>query len=105
MPVAREGDQLVAGAAPEFQYAPALPIGAGPIEVDRGAAAGEHQVVQPRVRVKRCTHQRLLLPGSSAIGLWWWVTSESMSGQLCDDRGERVSRICADNYVREAAFL
>ena len=38
----RVGDQLVPGAAPEFQYAPALPIGAGPVEVDCGPAAREH---------------------------------------------------------------
>jgi len=52
MPVGRDGDQLVPGAAPEFQYAPALPIGVGPIEVDCGPATREHQVVQPRVRVE-----------------------------------------------------
>src|ERR1700722_7465648 len=57
MPVGRDGDQLVPGAAPEFQYAPALPVGAGPVEVDCGPAAREHQVVQPRVRVERFTHE------------------------------------------------
>src|ERR1700691_3475635 len=67
MPVGRDGDQLEPGAAPEFQYAPALPIGVGPVEVDRGPAAREHQVVQPRVRVERFTHEapppfRLMLP-------------------------------------------
>src|ERR1700722_11036596 len=67
MPVGRDGDQLVPGAAPEFQYAPALPAGAGPVEADCGPAAREHQVVQPRVRVERLTHEapppfRLTLP-------------------------------------------
>jgi hypothetical protein len=42
MAVARDGDQLVPGAAPEFQYAPALAIGGGPVEVDCGPAASEH---------------------------------------------------------------
>src|SRR5271156_1631282 len=57
MPIGRDGDQLVPGAAPEFQYAPALPIGVGPVEVDCGAAAREHKVVQPCVRVERFTHE------------------------------------------------
>src|SRR5690242_10583210 len=57
MPVGRDGDQLVPGAAPEVQYAPALPTGVGPVEVDCGPVAREHQVVQPRVRVERFTHQ------------------------------------------------
>src|ERR1700722_10960166 len=57
MTVGRDGDQLVPGAAAEFQYAPALPIGVGPVEVDCGPAAREHEVVQPRVRVERFTHE------------------------------------------------
>src|SRR5674476_644139 len=50
--VGLDGDQLVPGAAPEFQYAPALPIGVRPVEVDCGPAAREHEVIQPRVRVE-----------------------------------------------------
>src|ERR1700685_4828258 len=42
MPVGRDGDQLVPGAAPEFQYAPALPVGAYPVEVDCGLATRGH---------------------------------------------------------------
>src|SRR5688572_3344103 len=56
MPVGRDWDQLVPGSAPEFQYAPALPIGLGPVEVDCRHAAREHHVVEPRVRVERFTH-------------------------------------------------
>src|SRR5690348_38974 len=57
MLVGRDGDQLLPGAAPEFKDAPALPIRAGPVEVDCGPAAREHEVVQPRVRVERLTHE------------------------------------------------
>src|SRR5674476_1697762 len=39
MPVGRDGAQLVPGAAPERQYAPALPIGVGPVEVSCRRAA------------------------------------------------------------------
>ena len=41
MPVGRDGDQLVPGAAPELQDAPARPIGLGPVEVRCGSAARE----------------------------------------------------------------
>ncbi|GGN87841.1 hypothetical protein GCM10010112_70840 [Actinoplanes lobatus] len=40
---------VLSGAAAEFRYVPAVPVGVGPVEVDRGPAAREHQVVQPRV--------------------------------------------------------
>src|ERR1700726_3781058 len=94
MPVGRDGDQLVPGAAPEFQYAPALPVGAGPVEVDCGPAAREHQVVQPRVRVERLTHEapppfRLTLPWPQTrlrCSSWAWLLCLVRRGRRRDAR-------------------
>src|SRR5699024_8650297 len=57
MPVGRDGEQLVSGAAPEFQDTPASPIGLDPVEVDRRLATREHQVVQSCVRIELVTHE------------------------------------------------
>lgn len=45
IPVGRDGDQLVHGTAAELEYLAARPTGFGTVEVDRGTAAGKHQVV------------------------------------------------------------
>src|SRR3954451_18456014 len=57
MPVGSDGDQLVAGAAPELQDAPSRPIGLGPVEVRCGSTTGKHEVVELRVRVERFAHR------------------------------------------------
>jgi hypothetical protein len=51
------GDQLVSGAAPEFQDTPGLPIGLGPVEIDGRLATWEQPVIQPRIRVEPFTHE------------------------------------------------
>src|SRR3954464_10223868 len=72
MPVGSDGDQLVAGAAPELQDAPSRPIGLRPVEVRCGSAAGKHEVVELRVRVERFAHRiapcRLLDLDQAATG-------------------------------------
>src|ERR1700722_20272811 len=91
MPVGRDGDQLLPRAAPEFQYAPALLIGVGPVEVDCGPAAREHEVIQPRVRVERFTHEapppfRRMLPWPSdpgtGLGLCRSAGKEQRAGEV-----------------------
>jgi hypothetical protein len=66
VPVGCDRYQLASGAAPQFQHRPALPIGPSPVEVDRGPSAGEHQVVQLRVRVEALTHEHRI-PGMARI--------------------------------------
>ena len=56
MPVGGDGDQLVPGAAPQLQDAPALPIRLGPVEVDGRPDTREQPVVQLRVRVEPFAH-------------------------------------------------
>src|SRR3954453_10553418 len=57
MTVGGDGDQLVSGAAPEFQDTPALPIGLGPVELDGRLGNREQPVIQPRVGVEPLTHE------------------------------------------------
>jgi hypothetical protein len=56
LPCRRSVARLVPGTAAELEYLTARPSGFGTVMVDRGTAAGKHQVVELRMRVERFIH-------------------------------------------------
>ena len=98
MPVGRDRDQLVPGAAPELQDGPALPSGLGPIEVDGLSATGEQPVVQPRVRVELLAHEA---PPSD--GPWTPAFSADRRVAHCRDQAETCHGLSKRPHVGGSA--